>query len=134
MSEEKLVNVLLSTNPCPKCWAAAQSGPLTMGEWQKSRWGLPGSGLRYCKAHCHCALVPVAFLPELPNIAKRVSEAAKQEIELRPIVDIYPNELVLKDLMNEYNATLGKLPEEIYIMPIKYVIPYLKKLLGKTAG
>jgi len=132
MAEEALINLILSTQPCPKCKEAAASPPLTMDGWRKSEWGLPGSGLRYCKSNCHCALLPTGLLDEFPNIAKRVRDSARQEIELRAIVEVYPNELVLKDLMDEYNATLGKLPEEIYSMPLDQVIAYLKKLLGKT--
>ena len=131
MAEETLINVILSMNPCPKCKEAAQSRPMAMGEWRKSEWGVPGSGLRYCKSNCHCALLPVGLLQELPNIAKKVREAARRDIELKAIVEIYPNELVLKELMDEYNARLGKLPEEIYTMPLEDVIAYLKKLLGK---
>jgi hypothetical protein len=131
MAEERLSNVILSTNPCPKCKEASESEPMTLKEWRKSEWGMPGSGGRYCKSNCHCILVPVSFLPELPNITKRIREEAEKEISLKAIVDIYPNELLLKELMDEYNARFGKLPQEIYKMRIEDVIAYLEKLLGK---
>ena len=131
MAEEKLVNVILSTNPCPKCKEAADSQPITLKEWRKSEWGLPGGGGRYCKSNCHCILVPMSFLPELPNIEKRIRDEAEKEITARAIVDVYPNEILLKELMDEYNARFGKLPEEIYKMPLNDVIEYLKNLLGK---
>jgi hypothetical protein len=130
MAEDKLINVILSSNPCPKCVEASHSEPMTLEGWRKSEWGLPGSSGRYCKSYCHCILVPVGMLEELPNIKKLV-EKADETISLKAIVDIHPNEEVLKELMDEWNETRGKLPPEIYDMDIEDVIAYLKKLMGK---
>jgi hypothetical protein len=131
MAEMRLMNVILSTNPCPKCKEASASEPMTLKEWKRSEWGLPGSGGRYCKSNCHCVLVPTELLPELPNIMKRIRDEEAKETKPRAIVDIYPNELLLKELMDEYNARFGKLPQEIYRMSLEDVISYLKKLLGE---
>lgn len=129
MAEVKLINVILSSNPCPKCVEASHSKPKTLKEWKMSEWGLPGSSGRYCKSYCHCILAPVDVIDEFPNIKKKVEE--QKDITMKAIVDIYPNEEELKALMDEWNATRGKLPPEIYEMDLEDVIDYLKKLMGK---
>lgn len=128
----KLKNVILSSNPCPICKDAARQPAMTLKEWRKSPWGDTDSKKRYCnlKAHnCHCLLVPVEKFIDLPEIGKQVKLRSDKETDILAIVEIHPNEILLKDLMDEYNATIGKLPDEIYDMPLEDVIPYLKEQL-----
>ena len=126
-------NINLSSNPCPVC-KEANGKSMTLEEWKKSPYGLTDSKKRYCNLkgyRCHCIMVPTEMLPELPEIGKRVKLRSDEDSDIRSIVDFHPNEQTLKELMDEYNATIGKLPKEIYDMPIDEIIPYLKKLLGK---
>lgn len=123
-----LMNIVLSSNPCPSCVEANRKS-MTKTAWTKSKWGLPGSGKRYCKSNCHCILVPVDLLDQLPEIGKKVKLRGDEDTDIRKIVDIHPNEEELKELMDEYNETIGVLPKEIYEMPLNEVIPYLKELL-----
>jgi len=136
----KLKNIILSSNPCPSCVAAARQPPMTKTDWKISPWGLTDSKKRYCnlKANsCHCILVPPELIEELPDLGKKIKLRGDPDSDIRGIVEIGPNEDRLKDLMDQYNATIGKLPEEIYDMPIQDVVPYLEKLLkekGFTPG
>jgi hypothetical protein len=125
-----LQNVVLSSNPCPSC-AEANGKIMTITEWKKSKWGLPGSMKRLCKKFCHCILVPVNMVAQLPAIGERVKLRGDEGSDIRPVVELSPNELYLKELMDDYNAKIGKLPPEIYDMPLLDVIPFLEKLLGR---
>ena len=71
----KLKNIILSSNPCPICIDAARQLPMTKTDWRNSRWGLTDSKKRYCnlKANsCHCILVPIQLISELPPKGKKV--------------------------------------------------------------
>lgn len=128
-----LQNVILSSNPCPICIGAGGQSPMTLAEWRASSFGDTDSKKRYCnlKAHsCHCILVPTGLLDELPAIGEKVKLRGDEGTDIKPIVDIHPNEVILKELMEEYNATIGVLPREIYTMPIDDVIPFLREKLG----
>lgn len=125
---EKLINVVLSSNPCPTC-AKANRKSMTKTEWRRSEYGLPGSNKRYCKQYCHCILVPKSMIEELPAIGKKIKLRGDPESDVAKIVDIHPNEERLKELMDEYNERIGVLPPEIYEMPLEDVIPYLEDAL-----
>ena len=128
----KLKNIILSSNPCPICIDAARQPPMTKTEWRNSRWGLTDSKKRYCnlKAHnCHCILVPIQLIDELPAKGKQILLRGDKDSDIRSIIEIGPRENRLKNLMDKYNAKIGKLPPEIYDMPIAEIIPYLQKLL-----
>ena len=127
-----LLNIILSTRPCPVCKDAARQPPMTLQQWQQSRWGDTDSKRRYCnlKGHyCHCILVPPEMLPDIPEIGKKVTLRGDPDTDIRSIVEIHPNEELLKELMDEYNLTLGKLPKKIYDMPLEEVAGYLDDLL-----
>ncbi|MCK5127914.1 MAG: hypothetical protein KAR42_16775 [candidate division Zixibacteria bacterium] len=136
----KLKNIILSSNPCPICVDAARQPPMTKSNWKISPFGLTDSKKRYCnlKANsCHCILVPPELIEELPELGKKIKLRGDPDSDIRKIVDIGPNEERLKNLMDQYNATIGKLPDEIYDMPLDEVTPYLEKLLkekGFTPG
>lgn len=122
------MNVILSSNPCPTC-IEARGKVMTITAWRRSKFGLPGSNKRYCKANCHCILVPVDLIDQLPAIGKKAKLRGDDLTDIKKTVDIHPNEERLKELMDEYNMRIGKLPEEIYEMPLDDVIPYLENLL-----
>ena len=126
-----LRNQTTSSNVCPRCQEAAQLEPMTHKEWQASEYGLPGSSGRYCEDDCHCILLPSDWAVDLPTIppADDIKLRGDKGTDIRPVVDIGPNEELLKKLMDLYNQRLGKLPQEIYDMPIESVIPYLQKKL-----
>jgi len=136
----ELRNIILSSNPCPSCKDAARQPPMTKSNWKISPWGLTDSKKRYCNLkanNCHCILVPPELIEELPDLGKKIKLRGDPETDIRKIVDVGPNEDRLKNLMDQYNATIGKLPDEIYDMPIQDVGPYLEKLLkekGFTPG
>ncbi len=128
-----LTNVILSSNPCPICISAARQSPMTLEEWRSSQWGDTDSKKRFCnlKAHsCHCIFVPVEMLDELPAIGEKVKLRSDKVTDIKPVIDIHPNEIILKELMEEYNTTIGVLPKVIYTMPIEGVIPFLREKLG----
>lgn len=125
---KRYTNVVLSSNPCPDC-VKANGVTMTMKDWKNSEFGIPGSDKRVCDGHCHCILVPVEMMKELPAIDKRVKLRGDEITDIGKTVDIYPNEIRLKELMDEYNLKIGKLPSEIYEMPLDKVIPYLEELL-----
>lgn len=107
---------------------------MELQEWQASSFGDTDSKKRYCnlKAHsCHCILVPEDMLDELPAIGEKVKLRGDEGTDVKPIVDIHPNEIILKELMEEYNATIGVLPKVIYTMEMDAVIPFLKGKLGQ---
>ena len=131
----KLKNVILSSNPCPICIDAARQPPMTKTEWRNSRWGLTDSKKRYCnlKANsCHCILVPPQMMELLPDIGERIPLRGDRRKDIRNLIEIGPNEMELKNLMDEYNLTIGKLPDEIYDMPLEEVAGYLRGILGST--
>ena len=128
----KLKNVVLSSNTCPVCKEAAKKAPMTKTEWRKSKYGLLDSKKRYCNLHgfnCHCILVPVQILDELPAKGKKILLRGDPDSDIRPIVEVGPREERLKNLMDTYNAEIGKLPPEIYDMPVLEIADYLEELL-----
>jgi len=125
-AEMMLQNVILSTNPCPIC-KDANGRTMSYEDWANSEWGLPGSSARYCEDACHCILVPVDALPELPEISKMVKLRGEDGSEIKAVVDIFPKEQGLKEIMDEWNDELGKLPDEIYDMDVMKVEAYLRK-------
>ena len=124
-------DVPLSSNVCPSC-EEASGQQMTLDEWQSSSWGVPGSSGRYCEADCHCILVPVEMLPELPVIGAQTLLRGDKDTDILAMVDIHPNEQALKDLMDEWNKLKGKLPPEIYAMPVDDILAYLQQELGYT--
>ena len=131
----KLKNIILSSNPCPICIDAARQSPMIKTKWRNSRWGMTDSKKRYCNLHghnCHCILVPTQLISELPAKGKKVLLRGDKDSDIRPIIEIGPRENQLKNLMDKYNAKIGKLPPEIYDMPIDEIAPYLQKLLKGT--
>jgi len=127
---ELLQNVVLSRNPCPIC-IDANGRQMPYEEWADSEWGLPGSSARYCEDDCHCVLVPVEAIDELPEISKLVKLRGEEGTEIRSVVDITPSEQGLKEVMEEWNAMGMKLPPEIYKMDLFKVEAYLRKLIRK---
>jgi len=125
---KRYTNVVLSSNPCPDC-IRANGMTMTMTGWKTSVFGIPGSDKRVCDGHCHCVLVPIDMMKELPAIDKKVKLRGDDITDIGKTVDIYPNEILLKELMDEYNMRIGKLPPEIYEMPLNKVIPFLEGLL-----
>ena len=130
---ELLQNVVLSMNPCPIC-VDANGQQMTYEEWADSEYGLPGSSARYCEDDCHCILVPVEAMGELPEISDLVKLRGEEGTEIKSIVDISPSEQGLKDVMEEWNAKYGKLPPEIYSMDVMKVEAYLRKLMEGMGG
>ena len=130
----KLKNVILSSNPCPSCKEAAMQLPMTKSSWKISKWGMTDSKKRYCNLkanNCHCILVPHEMLDELPAMGKKTNLRGDPDSDIRGIIEIGPNEERLKNLMDEYNMTVGKLPDEIYDMPLDEIADYLDDLLKK---
>ena len=130
---ELLRNVTLSSNVCPSCREAAASKDKTLAEWKRSKWGLPGSSGRYCDKDCHCILFPVDRLEDFPAIGSDVRLRGDDDTDIRKTIDIHPHEEDLAALMDEWNAKYGKLPPEIYDMPIEDVEAFLKELIRKKA-
>ena len=118
-------------NPCPICLDAADQEPMSYSSWADSEWGLPGTDARYCSDDCHCVLVPVDALDELPEINNLVKLRGEEGAEIPSIVEIGPSEQGLKDVMEEWNRLYGKLPPEIYDMDAFEVEAYLRKLMKK---
>jgi hypothetical protein len=131
MADELLANQILSTDPCPICQDAAAQDPMTYEDWANSEWGLPGSDARYCGDNCHCVLAPEDVLAEFPALDNLVALRGEEGSDIAAVIDITPNEKGLKDAMDEWNATRGKLPPEIYEMDVFEVEAYLRKLMGK---
>jgi len=128
----KYTNVILSSNPCPVC-LEAEGKFMTLAQWKKSKYGLPNSKKRYCnlkKQSCHCLMMPENMLDKFPRIGKGEKLRGDKDTDIKAVVDIHPNEQVLKDLMDEYNAKFGRLPDEFYEIPLDQCIPFLRKLLG----
>lgn len=131
---ELLKNVLMSTDPCPICVDAADQEPMTYDDWADSEWGLPGSDARYCGDHCHCVLVPEDVLDEFPAISDLAVLRGETGSELKAIVDVGPREEGLKAVMDEWNASYGKLPDEIYDMELDEIEPYLRARMKERSG
>ena len=126
-------NVLASTNPCPACVEASEQSPMTLDEWRASEWGLPGSSGRYCEDDCHCILIPEELLPEFPQLAEGGPKLRGEPgSDIRAIVEIGPNEEKLKLLMEIFNENIGKLPKDIYSLPIDEVISLLEKIFQQN--
>lgn len=133
MTDLRLQNVVLSTRSCPIC-VDANGRIMTYEEWADSEWGLPGSDARYCSDACHCILVPVDALAGLPEISKQVALRGEKGSEIQAVVDIFPKEQGLKEIMDEWNAEIGKLPQEIYDMEVMKVEAYLRKKYTALRG
>lgn len=129
-----LQNVILSSGPCPICEDAANQDPMTYDDWASSEWGLPGTSARYCDSNCHCLLVPVDAIGELPEISKLVKLRGEEGTEIGSVVDISPSEQGLKEVMEEWNAMGMQLPSEIYSMDVMKVEAYLRNLIRKLEG
>lgn len=71
-------------------------------------------------------------MKELPDIGERVPLRGDRRKDIRNLIEIGPNEMELKNLMDEYNLTIGQLPSEIYDMPLEEVADYLRGILGST--
>lgn len=132
--KELLQNILLSSQPCPICVDAAAQEPMTLTEWAASEWGLPGTSARYCDELCHCILVPVEVMAEFPALNERVSLRGEEGTEIRAVVELAPSEEGLKEIMDLWNATLGRLPQEIYRMPVLEIEAYLRKKYAAAMG
>jgi hypothetical protein len=129
--EGQLINVVLSSNPCPDCDAINGQSDTYEG-WQNSEYGLPGSDSRLCCQHCHCILVPEDALADLPEIGDSIKLRGDLDSDIRKIVDIGPNEESLKSLMEEwYQLGNQKLPPEIYDMEFDEIEAYMKKRLAQ---
>lgn len=129
----KYKNIILSSNPCPVC-LDAENRSMTLAEWKKSKWGLTDSKKRYCnlkKHSCHCLLLPEDLIEKFPRIGKAVKLRSDKDTDISAVVEIHPNEVILRDLMNEYNLKIGRLPDEFYEIALEQCIPFLRKLLGK---
>lgn len=128
----KLKNIILSSNPCPICRNAGKQSPMTKTAWIGSEMGLPDSKKRYCNLkafNCHCIMVPTEMIEELPAKGKKILLRGDKDSDIRPIIEIGPREDRLKSLMEEYNETIGKLPKEIYTMPLEDIADFLEGLL-----
>lgn len=138
MAETLYSNLIASTNPCPMCIEASEQAPMTLDEWRESEWGLPGSSGRYCEDDCHCILVPEELLPAFPALAEDGAKLRGEPgSDIRAVIDIGPNEERLKTLMETFNRKIGKLPKDIYSMPVDEVIALLEKIfqqLGIEVG
>lgn len=130
---EQLQNVVLSHNPCPVC-VDANGRVMSYEEWASSEWGLPGTSARYCEDDCHCVLVPVEVLAEFPAISEKAALRGEEGSTIRATVDLSPAEDGLKDIMDTWNRDLGKLPPEIYKMPVMEVEAYLRRLYRELMG
>lgn len=130
---ELLQNIVLSHNPCPIC-VDANGRTMTLEEWVDSEWGLPGSDARYCSDDCHCVLVPVEVVSDFPAISDKVSLRGEEGTEIRAIVELSPSEEGLKDIMDAWNRDIGRLPQEIYRMPVMEIEAYLRKLYAEALG
>ena len=133
-AEQKLVNTVLSSRPCPDC-SACDGMSMTYDEWASSEFGLPGSSGRICGGNCHCVLVPDDMVDELSNLGDDKLRG-DEETDIRRIIDIGPAESDLKELMQQWYTKTGgkKLPPNIYSMPFDKVLPYMKKALAKLGG
>ena len=131
--EMKYSNAILSSNPCPLCIEASEQKPMTEQEWRDSPWGLPGSSGRYCGDECHCLMVEEGVeIPE-PLIGKEKLRG-EEGTDIRSIVDIGPTEKSLKNLKESWMAKYGRLPKEIYQMPINEIGDYLRALMAQMEG
>lgn len=128
--EERLTNIVTSNNPCPIC-AGINGMTMTLAEWEASVYGLPGSDGRYCDGSCHCILIPDSLLGKFDWIDPNYIPRGDKGSDIGPIVEIFPNEKALADLMNDWNKRFGRLPPEIYRMPVKDGWAYLQKLYDR---
>ncbi|HDR68001.1 MAG TPA: hypothetical protein ENN61_03000 [Bacteroidaceae bacterium] len=72
-------------------------------------------------------LVPENILPELPWIGKRVKLRGDENTDIKPVIEIGPNEMELKILMEKWNKHIGKLPKQIYSMTAEEALIYMGK-------
>jgi hypothetical protein len=126
-------NLILSSNPCPKCIEAASQDPMTIDEWIASQWGLPGSSGRYCEDDCHCLLVPEGTDVPEPLFGKEKLRG-EEKADIKKVIEFGSAEIELKDLMDRWNLLYGVLPAEIYTMPVGEVAAYLKALFSQLEG
>lgn len=132
-AEIRFINLILSSNPCPKCLEAAAQDSMTIEEWKASEWGLPGSSGRYCEDDCHCLLVPAGVAIPEPLFGKEKLRG-EEKTDIKKAIEFGSAELELKELMDRWNMLYGKLPPEIYKMPVDKVADYLRALLAQMEG
>jgi len=131
-SEVKYTNLVLSSSPCPRCIEAADLEPMTADEWRDSEYGLPGSDGRFCSENCHCLLVPNDIdVSDIEPLFGKEKLRGEEDTDIRKVVEFGSAELELKELMDLWNARHGKLPAEIYKLPVGKVADYLKALLAQ---
>lgn len=130
MAEDRLVNIVTSNNPCPIC-ASINGMTMTLQEWEASPYGVPGSDGRYCDGSCHCILVPDTLIDRFDWIDPNYVPRGDPGSTIGPVIEIFPNERALADLMNDWNARFGRLPKEIYQMPVMDGWKYLKAMYDR---
>lgn len=123
-------NVALSSDPCPVC-LEANGQEMTLGEWQDSEYGMPGSDQRYCGDNCHCILVPTDALASLPAIGEMAKLREDDNSDIGAVVDVGPNEQEMQNLVDEYTTKIGELPRNLFDMPIDEMIDFLSEALTK---
>lgn len=106
---------------------------MTIEEWRDSEFGLPGSDGRYCGSACHCLLVPEGIEVPEPLFGKEKLRG-EEKTDIKKVVEFGSAELELKDLMERWNLVYGKLPAEIYKLPVDKVADYLRALLAQLEG
>jgi hypothetical protein len=130
MAELRFRNVLLSSNPCPKCIEASEADPMTETEWAFSEWGMPGTDGRYCGDSCHCLLVEEGIEVPEPLFGKEKLRG-DEDSDIRKVVEIGPKEMGLKDIKEKWMSLYERLPKEIYKMTVDEIGPYLKSLMAQ---
>ena len=127
----QLTNIILSSNPCPTC-VRAEGKTMTLQEWQRSEFGVPGSHRRICNGFCHCILVTADMKQNLEDegLGKQVKLRGDKDSDIGQIVDIGPNEQLLSDLMERYASEIGRLPDEFYAVPFLEKSSWLKNALS----
>jgi hypothetical protein len=132
-STEQLQNVVLSHNPCPSC-VECNGMIMDYASWADSEWGLPGSDGRLCSDSCHCALIPVDMLPDLPGIGDLIKLRGDKGTDIRKIIEVGPHENDVSDLLKEWKELTGseKLPREISDMEFDDIEPLTRKAVEKA--
>lgn len=125
-----LTNVILSSNPCPTC-VEAEGKTMTLAEWQRSKYGVPGSHRRICDGFCHCILVTAEMKEtlETTGLGKRFKLRGDKDSDIGKIIDIGPREQKLSDLMDRYSKEVGRLPDEFYATPFAKKPEWLQNAL-----
>lgn len=130
--EDLLINVLQSGKPCPSCVSASSEPPQSFTWWESSTWGLPGSPGRICNGNCHCVLIPVDTLekfPEIKDLNLNIKLRGDKGSDIGKVIDIFPQEKTMIDLIVRYEAQVGKLPKGFYYQTIPEAIVFLRNAL-----